>query len=154
LNAIDEQLDESGGELTPEIEAELEKLEGAFDHKVDAVCVLRRNALAYADACQVEVERLDARATMFRRKAESLRHFLHNAFIQTGKDKVKTAKFTVYRQSNPASVRWTKPLEDLPLEFRRVKVEPNIKLAGDLVKEGQPVPDGFEVVQGEHLRIV
>ena len=153
LSLIDQYLEEADGVLTPEIEAALESLQGAFTTKVDYVCLLRQNALAEADMCADESKRLKKRADSANRKAESLRQFLHGAFIKAGETKIRTARWTVYIQSSPASIRWTRRVDELPPDYRRIKIEPNIERAHLDMKAGQDLPDGFVIEHSTHLRI-
>lgn len=153
LEEIDNDLTENGGELTPEIEERLESLGGSLDGKVDSICRLRQNRLASADACKAERERLQKREDAYRRGAESLRCFLMGAFVRLGKDKIKTPSFTVYLQNNPIAIRWTRDVSDLPEQYKRVTIAPNIEAMKDAYKHGEGLPEGAVVVQGQHLRI-
>lgn len=153
LSWIDQQLEESDGELTPDIETALEALQGAFSAKVDAVCLLRQNAIAEADVCAQESLRLTKRAESSMRKANSLKQFLFGAFKRAGVTKLKTARWTVYIQASPPSIRWTRRIDELPPDYRRVKVEVNTERAHEVRRAGKQLPDGFVVEQSEHLRI-
>lgn len=153
LNAIEDLLEQNGGELSPDIEAALDALEGGFEAKVDNICTLRQNLLADAQMVQAEVDRLKARAESSRRKAASLLAYLHTQFTRAGRDKLKTPRFSTWVQANPVTVRWTRELTDLPEGFARITIEPNKEKAREVLRTGGTLPDGFEVVQGTHLRI-
>lgn len=152
--SIDDLLDESGGELTPEIEERLEAIRGQFNDKVDRICELRQNRIRAAEACEAEAKRLSKRAEAAKRGADSLKTYLMSGLIRAGMAKLKTAKWTVWIQKSPASIRWTKALEELPIGFRRITVAADIEQAQALRKEGKALPDGFVVEQGEHIRIL
>lgn len=142
LNEIDALLDESEGDLTEEIQARLDKLTHDFDKKVDSVCRLRTNRIASADACDVEIARLQKRKKAHQRSADSLRLFLLGAMTRLGKEKVKTAAFTVYMQK-ATSIRWTKDVADLPEQYRRVTIEPNKTAAKEVLELTGRLPEGF-----------
>lgn len=154
MNAIDAQLDETGGEITPDIERALDGLTGKMSEKVESICKLRQNWLRSAESCEAEADRMKARAKSFRGRADSIKAFLHAAFVRWDVHQLKVPAFTVWRQKNPVSIRWTKDVAALPEEYRRVTVEPDLKKAKAALEAGEQLPDGFEIVQGEHLRIL
>ena len=153
LNDVDALLDESEGELTPEIEAKLEALTDTFEQKVDNICRLRQGRMASAEMCDVEIKRLQARKKAHEKSADSLRLFLYGAMKRLAKDKIKTPLYTVWVQQNPPSIKWTRETEELPDEFRRVKVEPDIAKAQEKLKAHEWLPDGFQITTGESVRI-
>src|SRR3990167_9709297 len=59
---IAEALIENGGELTPDLAAQLDAIEGAFEAKVERVALSVRNLVATADAADAEAARLAALA--------------------------------------------------------------------------------------------
>lgn len=152
LIAIDEQLHESGGELLPETEALLEDMQGRFDAKVDAICTLRQNYIRAAEALEAEEDRLRKRRFAAERAGESLREYLHNNLLKLGEDRVKTSRFTVYVQASPDSVVWTKDVAELPEDYARVRIEPDIQKAKAALALGN-LPEGFEIQRNTHLRI-
>lgn len=153
FRAIDALLDESGGELTVEVENALAAVEASLKDRVDAVCALIRESLLDADVVSVEVERLQARVRSSRRKAERLKDYLARVLAELGKDKVKGDRFSVSVCKNGApSVRWDSG-DPIPTVFRKVEVSLDSAKAHAVLKAGGTLPEGFRVDYGKHVRI-
>jgi hypothetical protein len=151
---IDQQLDESGGEITPEIQQQLDEADAALEDKVDRIAALIRNATAEEEACKAEAAHFRDRAQAAANKADSLKAYLQHNLEAIGRDRVQGQRFKVgvYQNSVP-SIRWTRMPEDAPLQFQRVKVEVDGQAAQRWLKEGKELPSGFLVERGSHVRI-
>lgn len=154
LDEIAELIAEGGGELTPELEARLDALDGAFDEKVERVALVVRERIAFAEAAKMEEERLGAIRKAHERAADGLKRYLLMQMQRTDHLKVETprARVRVQRNSVP-SIAWTRPVEELPEAYRRVTIAPDIARVREDVKLGATVPEGFVVEQGYHVRI-
>lgn len=97
---LDSWLEESDGELTPEIEELLNQLDGKVDEKIERVGLYIRERLAEAKAVKEERDRLDALAKRDERAAESLKGYLKHCMEQLGKTKVPGLLATVSIQQN------------------------------------------------------
>lgn len=100
LKQIDDQLMEGSedvepGELTPELEAALDSLEGAFDEKVENIVRLIRDKKVMAGAIGEEIDRLQKRKQSQANAEKHLRRFLLGSFFRLEKTKLKTAIATV-----------------------------------------------------------
>jgi hypothetical protein len=93
-------LEESEGELTPEIEQRIEDLMKAGPGRIEAAAMVVRNLEASAEACENEVKRLAARAHAFQVNATRLKELMTMAIDTAFNGKVKTPKFTVYTQAS------------------------------------------------------
>lgn len=152
--AIMMRIEDNGGELSPIDEAELDAIEAGIGAKVDAIAGVIREAQATADAFDSEAKRFADRARTARRKADGLKDYLHRAMDFAALAKVQGERFRVRIQRNgQPSVRWTRDAWELPDDFRRVIVEPDLSAAREALKSGVLLPEGFEVVLGTHLRI-
>lgn len=153
LDAIGERIAESGGEITPELEAELDAMEGAFDERVERIALFVKECDANAAAAEKEVERLAAIQKAFEKKAEGLKRYLHGSLTRSGRTSVKTPLARVWVQANGRpSIRWTRPGE-FPEGYTKTTTVLDTQRAYEDWKAGSELPDGFAVEQGTHLRI-
>ncbi|HEX6464277.1 MAG TPA: siphovirus Gp157 family protein [Vicinamibacterales bacterium] len=110
---IDGMLAETEGELTPEIEAILDQLDGATKEKIERVALYVREQVATAKAIQEESDRLQARAAAKLKAADGLKGYLKTQMERLGMTKVEGLLATVAIQKNPPSVKCDVPLEDV-----------------------------------------
>lgn len=153
LDRITLDIFESGGEITEEIEAQLEAMEGAFAEKVERVALRIRELEATADAAKSEKDRLQAMEKANKGAASSLKSYLQAYLERQGRDRVETMKVRVRIQNSTPSIRWTRDLDELPEDYRRITIAPDIARVKEEAKDGAGLPDGFERVQGRHVRI-
>lgn len=154
LVRVGDALIENGGELTPEIEAQLAGLEWALDDKVERTLLYTRNLEATASAADGEAQRLASLATTRRNAASRLKEYVKLEMERAGRDKVETDRIVArIAQNGRPSISWVRPIEDLPDTFVRVRRELDGTRAYEEWKHGNPLPDGFEVVRGTHLRV-
>ncbi len=154
LETVAAEIAEAGGELTPELEARLDAIGGAFDAKVERVALAVRNYEVNAEAAKLEEDRLAAIRKSHERSAAGLKRYLLVTMRRAGNLKVETprARVRVQKNSQP-SIRWTGGLDDLPDPYRRVTVEPDLQRVREDLKAGAEPPDGFVVDVGYHVRI-
>jgi len=149
---IAEALIENGGELTPELAAGLDAIEGAFEAKVERVALYVRNLLVTADAADAEAVRLGALARSRRQGAEGLKGYLMAQLDRVEKPKVETPLVVVRIQQNSRpAIQWPDTLP-IPEGYQRVTVSLDGQKAYSDWKAGT-LPSGFVVEQGRHLRI-
>jgi hypothetical protein len=154
LSAIADLLLESGGELTPEIEAQLAALEGAFEAKTERVALVVRNLMALAEAASVEARRLAELARVREAAARRLKEYLKTQMELAGLTKVETPLVVARIQKNGRpSIAWNdSDPESIPADYRRVTVSLDGEKALAAYKAGT-LPDTFTVVVGTHLRL-
>lgn len=154
LAEIEAQLEENGGELTPEIETRLDSLEADFEAKVERICGWRANLVATAKAYQEEADRLAARAKTLARTADGLRRYLQVQLERAGRTKLEagTWRLAIQPNSQPSVIVTVEP-DRLPECFRRVTVDVDRRSLLDAVKAGGNLPAGVVVTRGHHLRI-
>ena len=151
---IQDALIDSGGELTPEIEARLDALPGALQVKADGYCYVIQQLLRSADAAKAEADRLSELARVRKNAADRLKDRLKSAMETTGQLKLESDRFKVRVQKNGRpSIAWTGEPDALPCEYSRVAVSLDGQAAYEAWKAGRELPEGFKVTEGTHLRI-
>jgi hypothetical protein len=148
---IAQALEESGGELTPEIQAAWEAIEAAGAEKVEATaCVVKSMGLE-AEALAAEIGRLQGRKESLESAQARLKSLLVPALEALG-GKVKTPRFTVYNQTRSTQAFELKPgvnAWELDARFYRVR-DPELNKAAlkDALKAGEPLPEGVVMSEG------
>lgn len=154
LDEIGELIAEAGGELSPELEARLDALEGAWTTKVENIALFVKESEANAEAAGTEAARLAAIQKHFATKAKGLKDYLLFFMRRGGHQNLKTPRVRVWEQRNGRpSIKCTLAPELMPEAFRRVVVSVDTQLAYEEWKQGNALPDGFVVEHGFHLRI-
>lgn len=165
LDRVKEMLYAAEGEWTPEIEAEFEAVELGFTEKAERVALFIRELQSSAKAVKSETERLAARAKSFERAAENLKGYLLAQMERAEIPKVEGRLVTVRVQKSPPSVKTTldqdtlgRMRSDLHTALFVKTVPESYGLDTEYVKaiwkNGKPLPEGIEVSQGVHVRIV
>lgn len=154
LQAIGDTLVENGGELTPELTAQLDGLEGAFDAKVERIVLYIRNLETTSDAATQEAKRLAGLASTRAAAAARLRDYVKREMERTDHKKVETGLIVARIQKNGRpSVHFTGDAATLPVGYQRTVVELNRETAIENWRAGVPLPPGLTVEQGSHLRL-
>jgi hypothetical protein len=161
-NALDELLEETGGEVTPEIEALMNALDVTTTEKVEKIALVVLRKKSEAKAIKEQADRLAARAKARENAATHLVDYLSRVMQSVGKDKIEGTLATVAFQKNPPSVvadLSRDRLEDLyETGCSLVLLTPathtlDKKAVLAAAKAGQPLPGGIEIVQTSSLRI-
>lgn len=155
LESIEDTLLENGGELTPELEAALEALEGTLEQKAERICRVIRNHDASAKAFDAEIERLRGHKKAHENTVARLKDYLKTVLVRLDRTKVDAGVFKVALQNNSRpAIRWTLDPAAIPEQLRRV---PPAEVDGDAAyeawKKDRQLPPGFEVELGSHIRI-
>lgn len=156
LWAITDELAEVGaliadgdGELTPELEARLDSLEGALEGKVERIALFIRESETLADGAKAEKDRLAAIEKAHRRKVDGLKEYLLRCLPAAGRERVETAKVRVRLQkSGTPSIDYRGDLDALPPSFVRVVPESRAvdkKAITQAIRDGEPMPEGVVV---------
>jgi Gp157 protein len=141
------------GELSPEQCAQLEALGLALDAKVDGCCGLIREWEAEIAARQAEIDRLKLGIATRQNSIRRLKDYMRDSLTTINQQRHQTALFTVWRQANPTSANCVGEPEQLDRAYQRIKIEADCQAALAYWKEHNECPRGFEIKQGEHLRI-
>lgn len=129
----------------------LDAINDAIEVKADGYAKVDKELAKDEVALKEEAQRLSARATSINNKRRVLKQNLQDSMEVTGKKKIKTDKFTIYIQNNPASVKIEDP-SSIPAYLNKVKYEPDKAQIKQLLKDGKDVP-GAELNVGKSLRI-
>lgn len=138
------------GELSPELEWQIEKLEMERDRKIEGCGIVYKEMLAEAKALGEEVKALAERKKVAENKAERLKYFLSGQ-MRDG-EKIKTERIAIsWRKSERVEID---PLQAdrLPLEYQRVKTEPDKTALKDALKAGKQI-EGVLLVTSQNLQI-
>lgn len=155
LTAIEAELMDNGGELTPELEQRLTDATQDAQGALGWLYRWRVNLLADIDACKDEIQRLQY---VKRTNENTLRvadDYVKRLLGALGKDKVATPSGWIRVSQSPPSVRINCLLQDLPDEFTwwtEPELHADKKAMIDHWKATGEVPDGVELVQGTHVR--
>jgi len=148
---LESALIENAGELTPELEKQLDEFLRAGKDKIEGGAMVMRGLEMEAKACKEEAKRLSERAASLENNVERLKKLILYALDGAFGGKVKTALFTIWAQTSaPVANLDVAPgvdLKELPASFVRV----SYALAKDAVKEaikrGEKIPD--EIIVSE-----
>lgn len=111
LAALDELLEETDGEVTPEIEAWMVEFGPMLMRKVDSIGRYCANLTAAADACKAEEERLARRRKAQEGKVKSLKRLLEVAMHRLGESRLEGSTFAAVRQKNGGAPTLTVSVE-------------------------------------------
>lgn len=120
--------------------------------KIDSYCCIIQQLKADYNSCKAEKQRFDSRMKMFENAQNRMKQAIDDYLSATGKEKTKTAKFTVYH-TNTKSVNIT-DLSQIPDEFIKPRAEENVKKSEILkiLKSGKSV-NGAEMIEKKSLVI-
>lgn len=117
------------------------------DEKINSYCIIIRQLKADADACKAEKKRLESRAECFENGQKRMKEALEAFMTATGKDKVKTDKFTLYHTTS-RSVEIT-DLNAIPDEYIKPRKEDDVmkKEITAAIKDGKEVAGAKLVIR-------
>lgn len=144
LNAILTQLEELGGEITPELEQALVINEESFAAKSEDYGHAILNLKGMAAAAKAEKERLADLQKFYENTYNRLDNALKAAMVATGHDKVETPTMRLSLRHSTATE--VDDLDQLPAEFKTTKVE----VVADKTAIKKAIQSG-EAVPGAHL---
>ena len=154
IREVEALIIEADGEITPDIEAQLEAFEGEFERKAEYLALLSREAKAEAAAVKLEEDRLKARRTAAENRERRLKDYLHVCMIRMGIPKIDgdRAKVAIQNNGRP-SITWMGEDDAIPDEFRRVSVSLDGTAVYNEWRAGAELPEGFRVEVGTHVRV-
>ena len=151
--AILDALVDAGGELTPELAAQLDAADGDFSQKLAACAVMVKNLAAEAEKHGDEARRQADRAAALQHAAESLKGYMKLQMTVADVAKIEgVARIQANGGNQP--VLFAGDPSALPTEYQRVKVELDAQKVLAAAKAGQTLPEGVTVGErGTHIRL-
>ena len=152
LNGILAQLEELGGEITPELEQALAINEEQFVAKAEDYGHAILNLKGMAAAAKAEKERLAALQKFYENTYNRLDNALKTAMVATGHDKVETPTMRLSLRHSTATE--VDDLDAVPMEYKTTKVEVVADKAAikKAIQQGEDVP-GAHLVENVSLQI-
>ena len=156
---IQQILEDSAGELTPELEQRLDELMSGSEQKLESAAYVVRMLENQAEECRQEVERLLARARSFDNQGEALRQRMRVVVDSVYGGKFKSARWTLWVQKSPDVVRfevpenvnWESLQQELP-EAIRVKYDLNRTELKRMYESAELLPDAIKVLSCPGIR--
>lgn len=151
--AVLAKLEDAGGVLTPELEAEYDAAFADMRAKMEGTAHVVLNMEAEAKALREEAARLAERARAVEKRCASLKGYVMRCMGLAGVTSMRAglAQWRIQRNSRP-SLRPLVAVEELPEAYRRVKVEFDSQAAYEAWKRGE-LPESIEATVGEHVRL-
>jgi homospermidine synthase len=163
-DALDQLLEETGGELTPEIESLMDGLNASTNEKIERIALVVLRKKSEAKAIKEQADRLAARGKARENAATRLTEYLTRVMQSVGKDKVEGVLVTVVFQKGPPALMvddsWdTDALRGLQMvrpELVRYIPESfavDKRAVIDAANAGTNPPHGMELTRNTSLRI-
>ena len=133
----------------------IEKAEGEFDTKAEAVALYIKNLSANAQAIKNEETNLLERRKSIEKKSEYLKEYLSKAMLIAEKPLIETAKCKLsFRKSTSLNITNEEWFMDKYPDLLKVEVKKSIpkKEITELIKSGQEFV-GVELVENQNLQI-
>jgi phage host-nuclease inhibitor protein Gam len=150
---LGDMLEESQGEITPDISDLMNSIDDQRNGKIDNICRYIRNLETQGAGYINEIQRLKTNLDTSINKINSLKNLISWFFNSQGINKMETDLFKLRIQKNPPSIDVYDP-DSIPKEFDIVETIHKIdkKTIMEKLKSGEDIP-GARIKQGEHLRI-
>lgn len=151
---LQQLLDETGGEMTAEVEHLMAELEEETPNIIEWYVKLAKNFEADATCAQVEAARLRRLVATNNAKHDKIEARIKDLIKKRNLGNVKTQIGSVWVQRNSVpTIKWDGDPENIPENLRRTFYELDTEAARDVLKNTGELPEGFVVTQGDHLRI-
>lgn len=150
--------------VTDEWMARFTEAQGEQTEKLEAIMMVRQNAIAEQQAIDFEIQRLSAKKTSAAKLEARMIGMLDQFMQMDGREEIKTDRFTAKYQNNPAKMVMTdEAIAELEKSLNIPKLTDYLKTAKsamsdtkkelkDRLKKGEPAP-GCELVQTRRLVI-
>ena len=156
LAVIHQQLDDAGGELTVDLEAELDRVQMAMTEKIEHLGRWVANLGAREDVLDIEIDRLRAKRDQQTRLRDRLKEYVKTSMEHAGCAKLEYDLFTVRVQKNPPSLDILDATK-IPARFLTIipaTTEPNRKAIVEALKQHESVEGTQLITNKTHLRII
>lgn len=150
LNAINEELINAGGEITPELESKLAITQEELSVKATNYGLVMLNNEADITAIDAEIKRLQALKAPLESTNKKLKEAISNAMLMYGLEKVESATLKLsFRKSEAVEVFDESKLNQKYFNYKPTVDKTAIKAA---LKAGEEV-DGARIVTNQNLQI-
>ena len=133
----------------------MDAITGEIEDKADSYAVIINSLKSDADVLDAEIKRLTARTAAMLANAERMKSRLMTAMIMAGREKIKTARYTLgIQKTTPSVVLDTDDLEKISAEYL-IRQDPKIDKRGiaAALKGGKDLPGVAHLEQCVALRI-
>lgn len=166
-----EMLEESEGELTPQIEELLNQGEEHFESRIENICKAVKAAEAETDEIDAEINRIKKIKKTAENRITSLKNFIQTMLVQAERDKetIHAGKFKVKVQKNSRPTMVVDedriqpyfktavikmPAIEVPEAFKEeAEYVPNKELINERLKVNPQSVSGVSLIFGYHVRI-
>ena len=154
LQSIEEALIDADGELTPELEAQLNAVEGDFHEKAENIAKFITVLMRRADMVEAEMMRLSALKQSRRNAAAGLKVYLLKWMQAISRPTIETPLFKIWIQKNSRpSIKYDGDVHALPIKLQKVTTTFDSQAAYEMWKAEEVLPAEIQVDRGHHLRI-
>ena len=148
LYEVYNEIENNGGEMTPELEATLEITEAERLTKGEGYVYVIKQLRSQSDMIKSEIKRLQELAKRYENSAQILADTLLQSVVAHGQ--IKTALVTISSRKSKSVSITDESL--LGAEFMRIKTEPNKTAIKEAIEAGQEV-QGALIVENYSLNI-
>ena len=148
LYEVYNEIENNGGEMTPELEATLEITEAERLTKGEGYVYVIKQLRSQSDMIKSEIKRLQEIEKRYQNSADKLADTLLQSVVAHGQ--IKTALVTISSRKSKAVSITDESL--LGAEFMRIKTEPNKTAIKEAIESGQEV-QGALIVENYSLNI-
>lgn len=150
LQMLLDEVEEAGGELTPEQESQFDALELARADKIAGIAYHVKNLEAVSAACKEASKKLKEKADRVEKQKDSYKNFLGMLVPE----KFQHKEISIKWRKNPPSVELLSPEDEIPDAYKKSKVEISV----DKTEIKKDLQNGAELtfaklVQGKRLVI-
>ncbi len=144
-------VDTTDAEYAQALNDTLESINDAIDVKAEGYAMVANQLKADIDVVDAEISRLNKKKQAYKNNLEKLKESLFESMKQTGKEKIRTPRFSIWIQKNPLSLEVLNDKE-IPKEYF-IEQKPKIDKRAILkdIKGGKEVK-GVVIQQGEGVR--
>ena len=153
LEALGELIAENLGEITPEMEAALDALEGERNGKLERIYLFAKDCDLNAEKAKMGKAHMAEQERYWLNKARGLRQLLEQAMGRYGVPAIITPRARFTRVQSQPKYWWDGPEDEIPPNLRRERTI--IALDGAKVRAavaaGEPLPSAVKSDQGWHI---
>lgn len=153
LTDVCSTLEQQGGELTDDLEEQLDGLELALEVKLENLACYIQNLEAEGNAIVETASKAVARGKSRLAKAKRLRAYMALNMDAVGQDRLDTDRVSVRLKNSHPKIEWSGEVGDIPEQFQRHTVALDKKSAKAWLKAKNELPDGFVITQGKHISL-